>query len=121
MKVRGQNPNAWVARWRQGTCPVHGRGLAAKEADPETVGEPGQVEEDQSVEVYCSHDECELRANQWPGKDRWHSVFGWAEGPDKIKAALVKAGEVEADGPSAGRWAKNVRTSWPMGEGDELG
>ena len=29
MGIRGQNSEAWLSRWRQGDCPVHGVGLSA--------------------------------------------------------------------------------------------
>jgi hypothetical protein len=114
MKVRGQNPNAWRARWQQGNCPVHGLGLSASSE------EDSSADASKGYEVFCSHEECELRAWQWPGKDRFHSRFGWVSGPEEVKAALVKASEIVEEGTSPGRYARDVRTAWPTGEDDEL-
>lgn len=126
MKVRGQHTNAWLSRWRQGTCPIHGRGLVerpqpadAANADDDDFDGDAEVAE-QMVEVACTKDACTVVVAQWPGKNQWHSLWGWLEGPDDIHAALVKAGDIPPEGPRPGHQARMVRTGWPLGEGEDF-
>ena len=110
MAVRGQNPEAWLARWRQGSCPVHGLGLI------ETSHEPRDVNADAGfVRTQCPHEDCLFEASRWPGKDRWHNLFGWLGGPDDIHAALLKANDVDAEGKPT-RWARQARTAYRLEE-----
>jgi hypothetical protein len=102
MSIRGQKPDAWIARWRAGTCPVHGVGF---------------LDVPSTTEAACARrerDGCTVVVAQWPGKDAHHRKLGWVAGPDDVKAALVKAGQIAAEGNEPGRWAVDVRTSWPL-------
>lgn len=123
MKVRGQHTNAWLSRWRQGTCPIHGRGLVERPDAAANVDRDDDDDDDGDepmIEVACTKDECTIVVAQWPGKNRWHSLWGWLEGPEDIHAALVKAGDIPAEGPRPGHQARMVRTSWPLGEGEDF-
>lgn len=102
MSIRGQSPDAWIARWRKGTCPVHG------------VGFPGAPDGpfDGSTTARCSREECPVVVAFWRGKDARHAKLGLVDGPDDVRAALTKA--LEIDGAKPGRRAVDVRTSWPL-------
>lgn len=104
MGVRGQGPDAWLARWRAGDCPVHGVGCAGSD---EVVAEGYKV-------ASCTREGCDVVVAQWPGRDQHHAKHGWIAGPEEIRAALVKAGQIEASGPKPGRWADDARVSWPL-------
>ncbi|MCP4499273.1 MAG: hypothetical protein GY822_04815 [Deltaproteobacteria bacterium] len=110
MKVRGQSSEAWRARFRQGTCPVHGRGLVERSGSDDDGGQ---------LEIYCTKEECDFAASQWSGKDRYHSRLGWVSGPEKVKAALVTSSDIREDSNEPGFEARMIRTSWPLGEGEE--
>lgn len=112
MSVRGQTPEAWLARWRRGDCPVHGGGMVDEEAAPNAVDEHGGAAEGRAAR--CARAECSLRACRWPGKDASHSFFGWLAGPEEIRAALAGAGDIEDGGPRPGHHARSVRTAWPL-------
>jgi hypothetical protein len=102
MAIRGQNPDAWLSRWRQGCCPVHGVGF---------IDEKGATVAG-AIAVMCPRDECPVRATQWPGKDASHALFGWRAGPDDIKRALSR-GDIADDG-RPGAHARSVRIAWPL-------
>jgi hypothetical protein len=103
MGIRGQGPDAWLARWRAGDCPVHGVGCVAPD---ESDGE--------YTLAACAKEECGLVMALWPGKDEHHAKPGWVAGPEEIHAVLAKAGQIEAEGPRPGRWAADARVSWPL-------
>lgn len=106
MGVRGQNNEAWLKRWRTGNCPVHGRGYVADwDAAPADAG---------FIAERCGIDECDVRVARWPAHDAHHAAFGWRAGPDVIHALLVKAGDVDGNGPTPGRTGHVVRVSWPL-------
>jgi hypothetical protein len=112
MSIRGQNPEAWRARWRSGSCPVHGTGFVDVEADGVAVtahdGAAGyRVQR-------CANAECAVRVARFAGKDDHHASFGWLAGADDVKAALVKAGELAADGPRPGKFSGEPRVSYPI-------
>jgi hypothetical protein len=104
MGIRGQGPEAWVARFRQGNCPIHGLGLVA--ANDAVDGADG-------VDVRCTHEECAFLARRFPGRDRHHHRFGWSDGPDDVRAALRKANVIGDDGRPT-RFAADTRTSYPL-------
>ncbi len=110
MKVRGQNSEAWRSRFRQGTCPIHGRGLVEKDT---------AKDDNVQVEICCTKEDCDFSASQWAGKDRHHSRLGWISGPENVKAALVASSDIREDSAEPGFEARMVRTSWPLGEGEE--
>ena len=112
MSVRGQNPEAWCARWRKGMCPVHGAGLVDDDGAAAPSPEDG-------VAAHCPREACTVRACRWPGKDDAHSFFGWLAGPDDARQALVRGGDIEADGPRPGSHARSVRTAWRLDEDPE--
>lgn len=98
MSIRGQKPDAWIARWRAGTCPVHGVGLHEQDGGRAT----------------CPREACPVVVAMHPGKDAHHRKLGWIEGPADVKAALVKAGQIDAEAGKPARWAVDVRTSWSL-------
>ena len=95
-----------MARWRKGTCPIHGVGFVV---DKEAAGGP-QLQSER-----CPKDECVLRVTLSPGKDAWHGFYGWRAGPDEIRAVLVRAGDLQDDG-RPGHYARSVRTGYPLSE-----
>lgn len=114
MGVRGQSPEAWVSRWRQGNCPIHGLGLmpvvaSVDDGDSRAHGRDNTV----AVEVHCTHEECDFHAARFAGRDRYHHRFGWVTGPDTIRAALRKANAIDDTGAPS-RWAADARTSYPL-------
>lgn len=111
MSARGQTPEAWIARWQTGACPVHGTGCVARDDEP-PVADGYRV-------ARCARaaDGCTVQVALWPGKDAHHARLGWLAGPDDVRAALVKAGQIQADGAGPGRWARETRTSWPLEPG----
>ncbi len=112
MAVRGQNPEAWLARWRQGSCPIHGLGLIDVGGEPlDSDAEAG------CVRVHCPHEDCLFQAGRFPGKDRWHNLFGWVDGSQEIHAALLKANDIDEEGKPT-RWAKQARTAYRLEEDD---
>ena len=112
MTRRGQDTDTRLARWRDGSCPIHGLGLATPRRPlPSTTASAPDA-----VIVACPHEECTLVAVQWPGKDRFHSLFGFIAGPDDLKAMLLKAHEIEDDTDRPGRSARQVRTSYQLEE-----
>lgn len=104
MSIRGQSPDAWLARWRAGDCPVHGVGCAAND----------DVTDDGYKVAACTREGCIVVMALWPGKDEHHAKPGWIAGPEEIHASLAKAGQIEAEGPKPGRWAADARVSWPL-------
>ena len=120
MSRRGQDTQTRMARWWDGTCPIHGLGLVTPpgEAPPPPPPDRWYRAEDpvSGAVVACPHEECTLRVSQWPGKDRFHSRFGWIGGPDEIKAMLLKTNEITADDDKPGRSARQVRTSFQLEE-----
>ena len=102
--MRGQNNEAWLARWRDGACPVHGRGFV----------DDGAVTEAGFTPVKCSIEECTVRAARWATPDPHRASFGWCAGPDDIKALLVKAGDVDGDSEKAGKRGRVVRFSYAL-------
>ncbi len=124
MKVRGQHSTAWLSRWRQGTCPIHGRGLVERESSHAEHADDDDDDdldaEESMVEVACTKEGCTIVVAQWPGKNRWHSVWGLIDGPEEIRTALAKGGDIPSEGHRPGHQARMVRTSWPLGEGEEL-
>lgn len=118
MSIRGQNPETWRARWRKGTCPIHGTGFV------DDVGRDGGAALADGAASYVAQrcvgqagEECAVRVARFAGKDEHHATFGWISGPDDVKAALVKAGEIAAEGVRAGKWGKEIRTSYPLEPG----
>lgn len=107
MGVRGQSHEAWLSRWRDGACPVHGVGFID---DPEA----GPAADGGFVAERCPREECSVRVARWPGPDRHHASYGWRDGPEEIRALLAKAGDVEAEGQKPGRRGRVVRISWPL-------
>jgi hypothetical protein len=105
MTIRGQNHDAWIARWRAGNCPVHGIGCASAPAEK---GAAYRV-------ATCRKDGCSVVVSLWPGRDAHHAKLGWIAGPEDVHASLVKSGQIDAEGPGPGRFALDVRLSWPMG------
>lgn len=115
MSIRGQNPEAWRARWRLGTCPVHGVGFV------DVVGADGvAVEGVDGAASYrsqmCPREECVVRVARFAGHDEHHASFGWLAGGDDVRASLAKSGEIAADGVRPGKWAKVTRVSWRLEE-----
>jgi hypothetical protein len=119
MSIRGQSNDAWIARWRGGTCPVHGVGFLEERPDSAPTGTSSDARwqdgasSSSAKAVKCPREECTVRATQWPGKDAQHSKHGWVDGPAEIRALLVKSGQIDDDG-KPGRWAADARTSWPL-------
>lgn len=118
MGVRGQKPEAWVARFRAGTCPIHGKGLVVDSV-------AGVVDGGETVR--CLHNEpepCTIVARRWPGKDRFHHRFGLVTASDEIRAALRQGNDIDDDGKPT-RWTRESRTSYPIedleGEGTPQG
>jgi len=107
MSVRGQNNEAWLSRWRDGACPVHGTGFVVDTHAPAAEG---------YVAVRCAVDECDVRAAQWPGKDENHASFGFIAGPEPVRALLAKAGDVDAAGDKPGPRARMVRIAYRLEE-----
>ena len=99
--MRGQSKEAWLARWRDGCCPIHGGGFIA-----DAAGEPAHVR--------CSNEECAVRASRWPGTDEHHASFGWRAGPEEIRAALVHSNDVAEGSEMPGKSARVVRISYPL-------
>ncbi len=125
MSIRGQNPEAWRARWRTGTCPVHGVGFAdVKSADVKSAGD--EQSEDEADEVsdgaasyrlqMCPREDCQVRVARFAGHDEHHASFGWVAGGDDIRAALAKAGEIAAEGVRPGKWGRVTRVSYRLEE-----
>jgi hypothetical protein len=108
VKKRGQSKEAWMSRWRDGACPVHGGGFV----DDVAVSPTG----DGPVPVKCSVDECPVRATRYAAGDAHHASFGWRAGPDEIHALLAKAGDVAPEGDQPGLRARRVRTSYALEE-----
>ena len=104
MRARGQSQEAWLSRWRDGACPIHGTGFVADVDGP-----------DHTV-VRCSKEDCVLRAARWPAQDEHHASFGWIAGPDEIRALFVKAGDIEVDSAKPGRRGRIVRISYRLEE-----
>jgi hypothetical protein len=112
MGVRGQNNEAWMSRWRAGTCPVHGKGFVEDATAP--------AEQDAGFFAErCPEDECDVRVARWPAHDAHHASFGWRAGPEKVRALLIKANDVDPNGPTPGTRARVVRTSYAL-EPDKL-
>ena len=107
--MRGQNNEAWLARWRDGACPVHGRGFLD---DDDEVADP--VGADVARALKCSILECTVRVARWPGADDHHASLGGRAGPEEIRALLVKAGDVDGDSARPGKRARVVRTSYRL-------
>lgn len=119
MTRRGQDLEARLARWRDGTCPIHGLGFVTPPGEAPPAPRPDRwyrEPEDVGAVVACPHEECTIVAAQWPGKDKWHSLMGWRAGPDEIKAMLLKANEISDDSDRPGRSARNVRTDFQLEE-----
>ena len=113
MSIRGQSPDAWRGRWRQGTCPIHGKGFVDDKDNPAPAKTAGVDES--YLEVKCPDPECTLRATQWPGKDQHHSFFGLRAGSDALRTALTQSGDIDRETSSRpGAHARTVRTSWPL-------
>ena len=113
MSIRGQSPDAWRGRWRQGTCPIHGKGFVDDKDNPAPAKTAGVDES--YLEVKCPDLECTLRATQWPGKDQHHSFFGLRAGSDALRTALTQSGDIDRETSSRpGAHARTVRTSWPL-------
>jgi hypothetical protein len=112
MGVRGQSNEAWLKRWREGLCPVHGIGFvpdAAAEADatPRADNMPWPER--------CPDSECVVQVSRWPDdSDKHHGRYGWRGGPAPICALLIKSSNIAADGDAPGRYAKRVRVSYPI-------
>jgi hypothetical protein len=104
MSIRGQSHDAWIARWRSGNCPVHGIGCAVV---PQSDDTPYKT-------AMCRKDACTIVVAQWPGRDTHHAKLGWIAGPDDVHTSLVKSGQIAANGPEPGRFALDVRMSWPL-------
>ena len=62
-------------------------------------------------------EDCPILVARFAGRDEHHATFGWLQGPDDIKAALVKSGEVLADSVRAGKFSRETRTSYPLEPG----
>jgi hypothetical protein len=107
MARRGQTKEAWLARWRDGACPVHGRGFL------EDLEEGAEAAADARRPVRCSVEECVVRAARYAAHDDHHATFGWRAGPDDIRAVLAKAGDIAAEGEAPGPRARLVRFSYP--------
>jgi hypothetical protein len=107
MSIRGQNHDAWIARWRVGSCPVHGLGCS-KTGEKNKAGY--QV-------AACQKDACTVVIALWPGRDGYHAKLGWIAGPDDVHTSLVRSGQIENEGPNPGRFALDVRMSWPIEAG----
>ena len=119
MSRRGQTPQTRMARWWDGLCPIHGLGLVTPAGEAPPPPPPDRwyrAEEPVGAVVACPHEECDLRATLWPGKDQFHSRFGWSSGPDEIKAMLLKANEINVDDNKPGRSARHIRTSFRLEE-----
>ncbi len=115
MSIRGQSPDAWRGRWRQGACPIHGKGFI-DDAESTAPPQPAGVL-DVFVHVRCPDPECTLRATQWPGKDEQHSFYGLRDGVDVIRVALTESGDIDYQASTRpGAHARSVRTSWPLNE-----
>ena len=111
MGVRGQNPEAWVARFRQGTCPIHGTGFVVITKDGKV-----DVDEDGRENVRCINTEpgpCTVLARRWSGKDAFHHRFAWVAGPEDIRLALRKGNDIDDEGKPT-RWSREARTSYPV-------
>ena len=108
MKLRGQTTDKRLARWRDGACPIHGRGFVDdKDAD---------VGNSEWTSVRCSVIECDVRAARWPGIDEHHASFGWRSGPAEVHAILVHAHDIAPEGPKPGTGARIVRTGYRLEE-----
>ena len=119
MSRRGQTPQTRMARWWDGLCPIHGLGLVTPAGEAPPPPPPDRwyrAEEPVGAVVACPHEECDLRATLWPGKDQFHSRFGWISGPEEIKAMLLKANEINVDDNKPGRSARHIRTSFRLEE-----
>mgnify|MGYP001544587036 CR=1 FL=1 len=114
MSVRGQNNEAWLKRWRDGACPIHGRGFVVDTSASAAAATAGPA--DAFVRVRCAVDECDVRAARWPGTDEHHASFGFLAGPDNVRALLAKAGDVDASSPAPGKRARMVRISYRLEE-----
>lgn len=108
MSIRGQTPETWRARWRKGTCPIHGTGFVDVDGVARADGAASYVAQ------RCVGEECTVQVARFAGKDAHHASFGWLAGPDDVKAALVKAGEVAAEGVRAGKFSREARVSYPI-------
>lgn len=112
MARRGQSASAWVERFIDGRCPIHGLGLVvvdAAVADNAVVGNA----------VVCPHEECDFGARRFPGKKPHHHRFAWTGGRDDVHAALRKANVID-DAGAPTRFVNEARTSYPMAD-DDLG
>jgi hypothetical protein len=110
MAKRGQSSGAWVSRFIDGSCPIHGLGLVVVDADVDDNPVVGNA-------VRCVHEECSFVARRFPGRDAYHHRFAWTGGPDEIRAALRKANVIDDDGVPT-RFVKEARTSYPLGDDD---
>jgi hypothetical protein len=115
MSIRGQSADAWRGRWRQGTCPIHGKGFVDDldaAAAPTIAGAPGG-----GVAVRCPDPGCVVRATQWAGKDALHAFFGMSAAPDELRTALAQSGDIDHQTSARpGAHARAVRVGWPTGE-----
>ena len=117
--TRGQDTEARLARWRKGNCPIHGLGLVTPPGAAPPPQPPKRTKNPMPVTssiLHCPDEECDLEVSVWPGKDAYHGLLGWKIGPQELKAILVKANEVQAEGEEPGRSARSVRIAWPLEE-----
>jgi hypothetical protein len=116
MSIRGQSPEAWRARFRKGTCPMHGTGFVDVDAADPAAGEQQDGAASYRVQRCVGRvgEPCAILVARFAGKDEHHASFGWVKGPDDIRAALAHAGELAATGVRPGKWGKEVRVSHPL-------
>ena len=110
MARRGQSAGAWVERFTDGRCHIHGLGLVVVDADVDDNAVIGNA-------VACTHEECSFVARRFPGRKPHHHRFAWTGGPDDIHAALRKANVIDDSGAPT-RFVNEARTSYPLGEDD---